>query len=77
MIPQEHIEEILSLKEWLASLTRGLPQGDDRTRYLFEIYNTYLNRTNREEYETCSSCRSKVLFRINDFIQNYERTNLE
>jgi len=64
LIPLDHIEEIKTLSGWLENLPRGLPQGDDRTRYLFEIYNTYLSTGNREELESCASCRGKVEWNI-------------
>ena len=64
LIPDDHIETIKSLKTCIDSLPMGLPKTDDRTRYLFEIYNTYLNTTNRIEDINCSSCRGKVLMNI-------------
>jgi len=69
-IPQDHLETIFSLKHWLYSLKMGLPQGDDRTRYLFEIYNEYMRTTNKYEVETCSSCRGKVMLKIKNLIED-------
>ncbi len=70
LVPKTHIEEILRHRDWVEKLAMGLPQGDDRTRYFFEIYNTYLATGNREEVETCISCRGKVLMHIQKFYEN-------
>lgn len=75
-IPEEHREEIIQLKDWLLELPRGLPMGEDRTRYLFEIYNEYLFTSNVIMEETCSSCRGKVLRKILDAIQTYEESGI-
>ena len=71
-IPEEHREELVQLKDWMLELPRGLPQGDDRTRYLFEIYNEYLFTSNVIMEDNCSSCRSKVFRKVMDAIETYE-----
>lgn len=71
-VPEEHREEILQLKSWLESLPRGLPMGDDRTRYLFEIYNEFLSNTNVIQEESCSACRGKVFRKVMEAIEHYE-----
>jgi hypothetical protein len=70
-VPLDDREEILKLKTWLSSLKMGLPRGDDRTRYLFEIYNEYFGGNVLME-ESCSACLGKVLKKTNEFIQSYE-----
>lgn len=71
-IPEEHREELVQLKSWMLELPRGLPMGDDRTRYLFEIYNEYLFTSNIIMEETCSSCRGKVYRKIMEAIETFE-----
>lgn len=71
-LPEEDREEIIQLKDWMESLPRGLPQGDDRTRYLFELYNEYLSTTSVLQEEHCSSCRGKVYRKIMEAIEYYE-----
>lgn len=70
-VPQEHREEIVKLESWIESLSRGLPRGDDRTRYLFEIYNEYWGGNTLME-ESCSSCLGKVLKKTNEAIEYYK-----
>jgi hypothetical protein len=71
-LPEEDREQLVQLKPWLLELPRGLPQGDDRTRYLFEIYNEYLSTSNIIQEETCSSCRGKVFRKTIEAIETYE-----
>jgi hypothetical protein len=72
-IPIEHREELIQLKPWMESLKLGLTPGDDRTRYLFDLYNEYLSTTNKIMEETCSSCRGKVYRRIMECIESFEQ----
>lgn len=72
-LPEEHREELLQLKNWIESLPRGLPRGDDRTRYLFEIYNEFLSNTNVIMEESCSACLGKVLMKTREAIEHYEK----
>ena len=69
-VPIEHQKELCSLKPWIDSLQRGLPRGDDRTRYLFEIYNEYFSSSTLME-ESCSACLGKVLRKTNEAIEYY------
>lgn len=71
-VPAEDREELLQLENWLLNLQRGLPQGDDRTRYLFEIYNEYLSSTNVIQEESCMSCRGKVFRKTIEAIDYYK-----
>jgi hypothetical protein len=72
-VPEEHREELMQLKPWLLELPRGLPQGDDRTRYLFDIYNEYLFTSNIFMEDNCSSCRGKVYRKVMEAIETYEQ----
>jgi hypothetical protein len=71
-VPEEDREQLVQLKPWLLELPRGLPPGDDITRYLFEIYNEYLSTSNVIQEETCSSCRGKVFRKTMEAIETYE-----
>jgi hypothetical protein len=75
-VPEEDREELVQLKPWLLELRMGLPQGDDRTRYLFEIYNEYLSKSNVIQEETCSSCRGKVFKKTMEAIEFYETNGI-
>lgn len=72
-IPEEHREELIQLKPWMESLPTGLPPGDDRTRYLFDLYNEYLSTTNKIMEDHCSSCRGKVFRKVIECIETYEQ----
>jgi hypothetical protein len=69
-LPEDHRQELIRLKPWIDSLPRGLPRGDDRTRYLFEIYNEYFGGSTIME-ESCNSCLGKVLRKTNEAIEYY------
>ena len=71
LVPKDHQETILKLETWLESLPRGLPKGDDRTRYLFEIYNEYWSISTLME-ESCNSCLGKVLHKTEQAIEYYK-----
>lgn len=70
-VPIEHQQEIIKLEAWLQSLQRGLPRGDDKTRYLFEIYNEYFAGSTLME-ESCAACLGKVLRATNQAIEYYK-----
>jgi hypothetical protein len=70
-VPADHIETILQLETWLNGLVVGLPRGDDRTRYLFEIYNEYWGGSTIME-EHCNSCLGKVLRKTFEAIEHYK-----
>lgn len=71
LVPLDHQAELLKLESWIDSLYLGLPRGDDRTRYLFEIYNEYFGGSTLME-ESCFACLGKVLRATNQAIQHYK-----
>jgi hypothetical protein len=70
-LPEKYLKRILELKDWIAQQRRGLPVGDAKTEELFDIYNTYISTSNRIEESHCAACRSKVLYRMNQIIEQY------
>lgn len=70
-IPAEHQQELLSHKIWINSQLGDLPKASDITRYLFDIWNTYIRPNNQEDI-TCGRCRSKLANRFRRIIQILE-----
>ena len=69
-VPKDHRDHLLKFHDWIYQQT-DLMQGDDVTRYLFEIYNEYIYAGGKE-VETCSLCRMKVLSRMKAVINTYK-----
>jgi hypothetical protein len=74
-VPKDHREHLLKFHDWIFQQS-DLMQGDDVTRYLFEIYNEYIYRSGKE-VETCSLCRMKVLSRMKSVIRTYKEKGID